>query len=165
MLYHVAIDGRDYQLELSENQGRWSCRLHGRDLAVDVAVVGRNVLSLIIERQAYDIRRELTATNLQIWVGNEHYTAEVRDPRSLRSRRTRSAASDGAKKLVAAMPGKVVRLLVLENAEIDAGEGVLVMEAMKMQNELKSPKKGKVKKIFVSEGSAVNTGDVLVIVE
>jgi biotin carboxyl carrier protein len=63
------------------------------------------------------------------------------------------------------MPGKVVRLLVLENAEIDAGEGVLVMEAMKMQNELKSPKKGKVKKIFVSEGSAVNTGDVLVIVE
>jgi biotin carboxyl carrier protein len=53
----------------------------------------------------------------------------------------------------------------LENAEIDAGEGVLVMEAMKMQNELKSPKKGKVKKIFVSEGSAVNTGDVLAIVE
>jgi biotin carboxyl carrier protein len=63
------------------------------------------------------------------------------------------------------MPGKVVRLLVREGDEIEAGAGVAVVEAMKMQNEIKSPKKGTIQKILVSEGSAVNAGDVLIVVE
>ena len=63
------------------------------------------------------------------------------------------------------MPGKIVRILVTEGAEVGAGEGVLVVEAMKMQNEVKSPKKGTIQKILVSEGTAVNAGDVLAIVE
>ncbi len=71
----------------------------------------------------------------------------------------------GPKKLTAPMPGKVVRILVSEGAEIEAGAGILVVEAMKMQNEVKSPKKGIVQKITVREGAAVNSGDVLAIVE
>jgi biotin carboxyl carrier protein len=63
------------------------------------------------------------------------------------------------------MPGKVVRVLAAEKTEVDAGQGVLVVEAMKMQNELKSPKKGIVQKILASEGAAVNAGDVLAVVE
>jgi biotin carboxyl carrier protein len=63
------------------------------------------------------------------------------------------------------MPGKVVRILLREGAEVEAGTGILVVEAMKMQNEVKSPKKGKIQKIVVSEGAAVNAGDVLGIVE
>ena len=63
------------------------------------------------------------------------------------------------------MPGKIVRVLVTEGVSIEAGAGVLVVEAMKMQNELKSPKKGTIQKILVSEGAAVNAGDVLAIVE
>jgi pyruvate carboxylase subunit B len=63
------------------------------------------------------------------------------------------------------MPGKVVRVLVSQGAQIEAGAGVLVVEAMKMQNEVKSPKKGIVQKILASEGAAVNAGDVLAIVE
>ena len=63
------------------------------------------------------------------------------------------------------MPGKVVRLLVREGDEVAAGTGLAVVEAMKMQNEIKSPKKGTVQKILVSEGAAVNAGDVLLIVE
>jgi biotin carboxyl carrier protein len=63
------------------------------------------------------------------------------------------------------MPGKVVRLLVREGNEVEAGAGVAVVEAMKMQNEVKSPKKGTIQKISVSEGAAVNAGDVLAIVE
>jgi len=71
----------------------------------------------------------------------------------------------GPKKIVAPMPGKVVRLLVSEGHEVESGAGVAVVEAMKMQNEIKSPKKGMVQKILVSEGTAVNAGDVLAIVE
>ena len=63
------------------------------------------------------------------------------------------------------MPGKVVRLLVGVNSPVEAGQGVVVVEAMKMQNEIKSPKKGIVKKLAVAEGTAVNAGDVLAIVE
>ena len=86
------------------------------------------------------------------------------DVLSLRGR-TRTADDQGPKKLTAPMPGKVVRVLVSAGAEVAAGAGVMVVEAMKMQNEIKSPKKGTIQKILVSEGAAVNAGDVLAIVE
>jgi biotin carboxyl carrier protein len=97
-------------------------------------------------------------------VGSQRFAAEVRDPRSLRSR-TRAVDDHGPKKLTAPMPGKVVRILLSQGAEVEAGAGVLVVEAMKMQNEVKSPKKGTIQRIMVSEGAAVNAGDVLAIVE
>jgi biotin carboxyl carrier protein len=97
-------------------------------------------------------------------VGSARFAAEVRDPRSLRSR-VRAVDEHGPKKLTAPMPGKIVRILVSQGAAVEAGEGVLVVEAMKMQNEVKSPKKGTVQKILVMEGAAVNSGDVLAIVE
>jgi biotin carboxyl carrier protein len=63
------------------------------------------------------------------------------------------------------MPGRIVRLLVAENSEVEAGQGMVVVEAMKMQNEIKSPKKGIVKRISAIPGAAVNPGDILAIVE
>jgi biotin carboxyl carrier protein len=63
------------------------------------------------------------------------------------------------------MPGKVVRVLAAEKSIVEAGQGVIVVEAMKMQNEIKSPKKGTVQKVLAAEGTAVNAGDVLAIVE
>jgi len=63
------------------------------------------------------------------------------------------------------MPGRVVRVLAKENDEVEAGRGIVVVEAMKMQNEIKSPKKGTVRKILAAEGATVNAGDVLAIVE
>jgi biotin carboxyl carrier protein len=62
------------------------------------------------------------------------------------------------------MPGKIVRVLVAERSEVVAGQAIVVVEAMKMQNELKSPKKGKVSKLLVSEGAAVNAGDALAVI-
>jgi biotin carboxyl carrier protein len=63
------------------------------------------------------------------------------------------------------MPGKVVRVLVSEGDAVEAGQGLLVVEAMKMQNEIRSPKNGKVEKLLAREGLAVNAGDVLAWVE
>jgi biotin carboxyl carrier protein len=63
------------------------------------------------------------------------------------------------------MPGKVIRILLQEKANVEPGQGVLVMEAMKMQNEIKSPRKGVVQKILAAEGANVNAGEVLAIVE
>jgi biotin carboxyl carrier protein len=164
MLYDVTIDGQNYRLELNRAEGRWSCRLDGREVQVDAVLARPDVLSLRIGNLAYEIKSERVANDLHLWVGSTRFSAEVRDPRSLRGR-TRAGDDRGPKKIVAPMPGKVVRLLVSEGHEVESGAGVAVVEAMKMQNEIKSPKKGMVQKILVSEGTAVNAGDVLAIVE
>jgi biotin carboxyl carrier protein len=164
MIYDVTIDGKNYQLELDRAEDRWSCRLDGRDLEVDAVLVQPDVLSLRIGNQAYEVKCERIANDLYLWVGSRRFAVEVRDPRSLRGR-ARAAEDHSPKKLTAPMPGKVVRVLVREGASVDAGAGVLVVEAMKMQNEIKSPKKGTIRKILVTEGATVNAGDVLAIVE
>ena len=164
MIYEISIDGKNYRLELSQIEGQWTCHLDGREIEVDAVLARPDVLSLRLGNQAYEVKCERVGSDLHLWVGSIRYEAEVRDPRSLRSR-GRAVDDHGPRKLTAPMPGKVVRILLREGAEVDAGTGVLVVEAMKMQNEVKSPKKGKIQKIVVSEGAAVNAGDVLGIVE
>jgi biotin carboxyl carrier protein len=72
--------------------------------------------------------------------------------------------AQGRQQIVAPMPGKVVRVLVSAGDEVAAGQGLLVVEAMKMQNEIRSPKQGKVERFEVQEGQAVNAGEVLCVV-
>lgn len=164
MTYDVTIEGKNYRLELNYSEGRWECRLDGRAMQIDAVLARRDVLSLIIDGRAYEIKRERTATDLHLWVGSVRYAAQLRDRRSLRSR---ASADDGKgpRKLIAPMPGKIVRVLVEENAQVDAGQGLLVVEAMKMQSEIKSPKKGVVRKMVATEGASVSAGDVLAVVE
>jgi biotin carboxyl carrier protein len=164
MTYDVGINGKNYRLELNRVDGGWSCRLDGREIEVDAVLARPDVLSLRIGNQAYEVKCERVGADLHLWVGSERFAVEVRDPRSLRGR-TRTAEDHGPRKLTAPMPGKVVRVLAGQGAEVASGAGVLVVEAMKMQNEIKSPKKGTIQKILVSEGAAVNAGDVLAIVE
>jgi len=164
MTYEISIDGKNYRLELSQTEGRWTCRLDGREIEVDAVLARPDVLSLRLGNKAYEVKCERVGSDLHLWVGSVRYQAEVRDPRSLRSR-ARAIDDHGPRKLTAPMPGKVVRILLREGAEVEAGTGILVVEAMKMQNEVKSPKKGRIQKIVVSEGAAVNAGDVLGIVE
>ena len=164
MIYDVTIDGKNYRLELDRAESRWVCRLDGLEVEVDAVLARPDVLSLRIGNRAYEVKCERVASDLHLWVGSERFAAEVRDPRSLRGR-VRAVDDRGPKKLTAPMPGKIVRILASEGAEVELGVGVLVVEAMKMQNEIKSPKKGTIQKIFVGEGAAVNAGDVLAIVE
>jgi len=165
MIYDVTIDGKNYRLELDRIDSHWQCRLDGREVQIDAILSRRNVLSVIIDGKSYEVKRERTSTDLHLWLGPVRYAAELRDPRSLRSRKGTGADEKGPRKLIAPMPGKVVRLLVAEKARVEAGQGILVVEAMKMQNEIKSPRAGIVQKLVAAEGGAVNAGDVLAIVE
>jgi len=164
MTYDVMIDGKSYRLELSRVEERWACRVDGRAVDVDAVLARPDVLSLRIGNQAFEIKCERVGGDLHLWVGSQRFAAEIRDPRSLRAR-SRALDEHGPRKLTAPMPGKVVRLLAREGSTVDAGSGIVVVEAMKMQNEIKSPKKGTLQKILVREGAAVNAGDVLAIVE
>jgi len=165
MLYDITIDGKSYRLELGRAEGRWQCRLDGQEFPIDPVLTGHDTLSVLFAGKSYEIRRERTATDTYLWVGRSGYAAEVRDPRSLRARKRKAGDESGPRKLVASMPGKVVRVLVSEKAEVEAGQGIVVVEAMKMQNEIKSPKKGIVQKLIAAEGANVSAGDVLAIVE
>ena len=166
MTYEVTIDGKLHRVELTRGpEARLECRLDGRELNVDAVEAGRDVLSIVIDGRAWEVKRERVGGDMQLMIAGERYAAEVRDPRSFRARKAAGAGLEGPKKLVSPMPGKVVRVLVTSGTEVEAGQGVIVVEAMKMQNEIKSPKKGTVKQILVAEGANVNAGDVMAIVE
>ena len=90
---------------------------------------------------------------------------KITDPKRLRGSAIDSQAVGGKAEIRTAMPGKVVRILVEDGAEVNKGDGLIVVEAMKMQNEMRSPKQGRVSGIRVAEGDTVGAGDVLLVVE
>jgi len=164
MIFDVTVNGRDYRVELEQTEkGSWAGRVNGDRVAVNAANTASGVLSMLIGGESYEI--VANPSQQQIAIGGVRYSVEVRDPRSWRTRRARAGAQDGAKKIVAPMPGKVVRVIAQPGTAVEQGSGVIVIEAMKMQNELKSPKKGRVAKVLVGEGAAVNAGDVLAVIE
>jgi biotin carboxyl carrier protein len=164
MIFDISVNGRDHRVELEQQDiGNWLCTVDGDQIAVNASATASGVLSLLIAGQSYEV--VLNAAQQQIIVGRDRYAVEVRDPRSWRSRRARTGAGEGPKKIIAPMPGKVVRVIAPENSEVEQGGGVVVIEAMKMQNELKSPKNGRVAKLLAVEGAAVNAGDVLAVIE
>ncbi len=165
MTYDIAIDDRQYRVELVRKDGHWHCAVNGREVPVDPVLLRADLLSLIVDGVSHEVKREIAGAETHLWVGSERYGAQLCDPRSLRNRRAAAGAAEGAKKVLASMPGKVVRVLVKEHDAVLAGQGVVVVEAMKMQNELKSPKPGTVQKVLVTQGASVNAGDVLFVIE
>ena len=165
MIYDVSIAGKTHRVELFRAGEDWRCKLNGRELPLDVISTQNGLLSILIDGKSYEVKQENTATETNIVVGGERFGAVVHDPRSLRSRRGSAGAEEGIKRITAPMPGKVVRILAPAGTLVEAGQGVLVIEAMKMQNEMKSPKTGTVKKINAVEGAAVEAGQVLAEVE
>lgn len=166
MIYEVLIDGKPHKVELEQHGQTWKCRVDGHDIEVDAAVTARDVLSILVGNKAYEAKREFSLSGeTHVIIGSERFAAEVRDPRSLRSRKAAAGSTEGPQKIAAPMPGKVVRILVKQGDAVEAGQGVIVVEAMKMQNEIKSPKKGTVQKIAVAEGGSVASGDTLAIIE
>jgi biotin carboxyl carrier protein len=173
MTYEITITGKDgaaqtYSVELVRSKsGELVCRVNGEVIkgGLDAQTPERDIISMLVGSKSYEVRRDGSGAELQVTVGEERFAVDVRDPRSLKARRAKAGASEGPKKITAPMPGKVVRIVSPAGTEVEAGQAVIVIEAMKMQNELKSPKKGIVKKITAAEGATVNAGDALAIIE
>jgi biotin carboxyl carrier protein len=162
MQYEVLIDGKVRKLELTAIEGGWKCTIDGRPILFDAVEISGNKLSILIDGKSYEVRREAGET---ISVGSRGYQVSVEDARSWRGKRRGSGSEAGPQKLTATMPGKVVRILAAVGDKIAAGQGIVVIEAMKMQNEIRSPKEGTLQKILTRAGASVNAGEVLAIVE
>jgi biotin carboxyl carrier protein len=166
MTYDIVVDGKTHRLELTKGESTWLCKVDGEEIEVDAALTARDVMSVLVGGKAYEVKRERSLQGeLHLVIGSARYAVDVQDPRSLRSRRATGGSETGPRKLTAPMPGKIVRIMVAVGDEVKAGQGIIVMEAMKMQNEMKSPKDGRVQKILTSEGSTVNPGDTLAVIE
>lgn len=166
MKYEVRISGKTHMVELERQASGWKGRMEGDSgITADVDEVAPNVFSVLLSGRSHEVYVTPSSSGqLQLQNGGREFTAEVIDPRSWRGRRHSGSEAEGRQQIVAPMPGKVVRLLVNAGDAVEAGQGLLVVEAMKMQNEIRSPKSGTVERILVAEGRAVNAGEVLCVV-
>ena len=163
MKYEVRISGKTHLVELERQAGGWQAKLEGESgIIADVSEIAPSVFSVLLSGRSHEVYvTPSPAGQLQLQTDGLEFLAEVFDPRSWRGRRHSGAEAEGRQLIVAPMPGKVVRLLVKVGDPVEAGQGLLVVEAMKMQNEIRSPKSGKVERVLVREGQAVNAGEVL----
>ena len=152
-------------VELERDADRWKISLDGQPVNIDAVEIDPNTLSLLLEGQSYEVRITPSPDGvLKLQTGLQEFTAEVVDPRAWRGRRHGALEVEGRQQIVAPMPGKVVRILVQAGDKVEAGQGLLVVEAMKMQNEIRSPKGGTIECLHVREGQPVNAGEVLCVV-
>jgi len=166
MKYEVLLAGKTRIVELARQDGAWEFSLDGNIIDVNAVEVAPNTFSILLKGESHQIRiAPRPDGSLTVHTGLAEYHAEVIDPRSWRGRRHGALEAEGRQQIAAPMPGKVVRLLVKAGDAVEAGQGLLVVEAMKMQNEIRSPKSGKIEKLFATEGQAVNAGEVLLWVE
>jgi acetyl/propionyl-CoA carboxylase alpha subunit len=159
----IEVGGKRRRVELPSgvSGGLLECSVDDREVKADVRLLEPGVMSLVVEGRQY----RCVFDGDGVVIGGRKYGFEVDDPRSLQGRGGSGGGTEGPRPVKAPMPGRVVRLLVEVGDEVSDGQGVVVIEAMKMQNELKSPKVGRVVRVGVDVGDTVGSGDVLVVVE
>ncbi len=168
MTQWLEIDGKKVRVELPERAregGVTQCVVDGRQVEADARILQSGMLSLVIDGRQYRCVLDSTAGQDAVVIGGRRSAFSVEDPRSLQGRRGAASNAEGPRALKAPMPGRVVRLLVAAGDEVAEGQAIVVIEAMKMQNELKSPKSGRVARVPVTVGDTVGAGDVLAVVE
>lgn len=172
MKLEVQIGDRTRTVELvqeagrSAGRGKLTVRLDGREVEADAVEVATGTYSILLGGRSFEVRvqPQPAGDGVQVFAGREVFSAQVLDPRAWRGKRAGVLEAEGRQQILAPMPGKVVRVLVAAGDAVEASQGLLVVEAMKMQNEIRSPKTGKVERLLVTEGQAVNSGEVLAVV-
>jgi biotin carboxyl carrier protein len=164
VIFEIELAGKKHRVELTERGERPQWSIDGRSLEADALEVGPGIYSVLAGGRSLEVRVARAAGKLRVAVAGREFEADVRDPREWRPGRQGSAESEGRQQIVAPMPGKIVRLLAAVGDAVEAGQGLIVVEAMKMQNEIRSPKSGTVERLPVSEGQTVNAGDVVAVI-
>ncbi len=148
-----------------EQAGISQCSVDGETLDVDARMIGPGVLSLLIGGKQFRCVLDRNVDGDAVVVAGQRTTFSVADPRSLAQQSGAVAGVDGPRSVKASMSGRVIRVLVSTGDEVQEQQGLVVIEAMKMQNELRSPRQGRVSRIAADVGETVAAGDVLIVVE
>lgn len=170
MTIHLLIDGEPCRVEIrtaaSGVQQFFFARGDNQleEISAEAALLEPGILSIVSGGQSLEARLDVTPQSSAVLVNGRRYEFAQFDPRSLQARRATAGGDDGPRTLKSPMPGRVLRILAPAGSAVAAQQGILVVEAMKMQNELKSPKEGTVTRILVAEGDTVTAGQALAII-
>jgi biotin carboxyl carrier protein len=171
MKFKAQSSGTDHELSLDMVGTVARIEVDGRHYEIDVRELAYGKYLLKRGSQVYKCRVEgkhgqlFSGGSFAVVLRGQNYDVTVIDPKRLRSGQSSATHQTGAAEIASPMPGKIVRVLVERGAHVQAGAGVIVVEAMKMQNEMKSPKTGVVISINTEAGATVNAGDILAVIE
>jgi biotin carboxyl carrier protein len=161
MRLNVEVEGTTREVTLIRDGRNVTATVDGRQCTLDASEPEHGIFLLKHDGRVYEA---YTADN-SVTIAGRTFETKVIDPKRLRGSTMAGAEAHGHAEIRTAMPGKVVRILKSPGDPVTKGEGVIVVEAMKMQNELKSPKDGTVGEFKVAEGTTVGAGDVLVVID
>src|SRR6266496_4121996 len=163
MRLKAEIAGSEHELTIRGSDKDFAVEVDGRSYELSCRSLGNGEYLLIENGRVYACRvhtKPEPGKLFTVELRGHSYEIKVIDPKRLRSAHSSSGHDHGAARLLAPMPGKVVRSLVEVGARVELGEGIIVVEAMKMQNEMKAPKAGTVTTLNATPGATVNAGDV-----
>jgi biotin carboxyl carrier protein len=168
MKLKAELAGQEHELILQRDGASVTAQVDGRHYSLEIQGSATGEYLLLEGTRVHNCRVETRPNQLETYVVHvaaRSYEIQVTDPRRLRSAQSSGAHHHGSAEIIASMPGKVVRVMVEVGAQVEAGAGILVVEAMKMQNEMKAPKAGRVIELNADPGATVNVGDVLAVIE
>jgi biotin carboxyl carrier protein len=161
MMFDATADGRTIRVEVHGQDGRYTVVLDGRPLEVDARETGRHFLSVLLGGRSYEAGIEKRPGGYTVVLTDDVVAVDIMDA----TRVAPQPRVSGPARITAPMPGKLVRVLVSPGQDVQAGQGLVVVEAMKMENEIRTPRSGRVKDVPAREGQAVEAGALLVVVE
>jgi biotin carboxyl carrier protein len=166
--YRATLEGIEHELEIAQ-LGAWSYRvkLGSAEYQLDVHRIGQTSFSILIGDRSFDLEVACDSGELLV-ASRQGITRVILEDAARYAHRSRGGAraeTAGPVEVKAMMPGRIVNVLVRPGDEVARNQGLVVVEAMKMENELKSPKAGRVIMIKVSPGQTVEKGDLLLIIE
>jgi len=168
MKIRASISGEEVEVEIQRRGARVIASVAGRIYELELKHASDRDYLILNEGRVFNCRvdgRLESGSTVDVVVGAAHHAVTLVDPKRLRSALGAGEHGDGAAKIAAPMPGKVVRVLVEIGQKVEAGEGIVVVEAMKMQNEMKAPKSGILVTLNAEVGATVNGGDLLAVIE
>jgi biotin carboxyl carrier protein len=168
MKLFAELDKSKHEINIRRDGEKVFARIDDREYELEASQPEPDVFLLRHKNRIYEFfisPNSRAGEPLQVASRTLSYEVKLTDPKRLRGSAASAGQTDGIVEIRTQMPGKVVRVYVKAGDAVNEGDGVLVVEAMKMQNEMKSPKAGTVKAIHFAEGATVNSGDVLAIIE
>ena len=175
MSFVATMDGKEHTITVEPiDRERYKMTLDGRAYDVDATRMPSQIVSILLEGKSYDVDLERQGKRGDPLDGRMHVRVrgrvlrfDILDERRKKMKEAQGIKLDmaGAASIDSPMPGKVLKLLAKEGDEVQEGQGIVVVEAMKMENELKTPKAGRVKTIHAKEGETVDAGARLVTIE
>jgi biotin carboxyl carrier protein len=167
MTFVATFGERNYTVEIEEiDKSVYRLSVDGNEFMVDGKKTGHTNFSLIVDNRSFEIEVDHKGDEYRVLVDGRNYRVNLIDERRMRTSGGAAAGGTlGRQSVSVPMPGKVIAVLVAEGDTVEKGQGLVIVEAMKMENEVRSPIAGEVKEIKVKQGDTVEGGAALLIVE